>query len=115
MNCLIFCFNTFDLFAVLYLGNEITAASADLMYCVFESDWVGQSKTVTMDVIILTEKLKKPQELVLLKLYPMNLVTFTSVIQFWIFADLIFRCRMISMILNSNHRFRSSRTACLIF
>lgn len=77
MNGLILSFNAFDLFVVLYLGNEITIASAELMYCLFESDWIGQP--ITKDLVILVEALKKPQQLIILQLYPMNLMTFTSV------------------------------------
>lgn len=74
--------NGFDLFVVFYLGNEITVASADLLYCVFESNWIGQSKAVAKGLIILTEVLKKPQQLIIVKFFPMNLETFTSVIPY---------------------------------
>ncbi len=80
MNFIILFVNGFDLFIVLYLGNEITISSSELMYCVFESDWIWQSEAMVMDFIILTEVLKKPQQLIILKVYPMNLDTFTSVI-----------------------------------
>lgn len=79
LNCLVMFFNGFDLFLVLWFGNEITVASSDLRYCVFESDWIGQSKSVANYVTILTEVLKKPQELIILKVFPMDLETFTSI------------------------------------
>lgn len=82
---LILSFNGFDLFVVFYLCNEITVASSDLMYCVFESDWIDQSNVVAKDLIILTEVMKKPQQLIILKLFPMNLLTFTSVKFFYFF------------------------------
>lgn len=64
---------------VMYFGNEIKFYYSKLIYCLFESNWIDQLKSIKDDIIILTEVLKQPQELVILKLYPMNLDTFTSV------------------------------------
>lgn len=71
--------NGFDLFVVFYLCNEITVASDELRYCVFECNWIGQSKMVVKNLVMLTEVLKRPQHLIVSKLFPMNLTTFTSV------------------------------------
>lgn len=68
---LLFC-NAFELFVILWFGNEITVASTELQYCVFESDWVGQSKSVTSFVTIQIELLKKSQQLIILKVFPMD-------------------------------------------
>lgn len=69
----------FDIFLVMYLGNEIYLESYGLPYCLFESNWMDQSESCKKIIIIMSEVLKKPQELVIFKLYPMNLERFTSV------------------------------------
>lgn len=72
-------YNTFDIFMIMYFGNEIEVSSGRLIYCLFESNWIEQSKAFKKHVIILTEVLKQPQQLVVIKLYPLNLATFTTV------------------------------------
>lgn len=92
MNLLLLFINGFDLFVVLYLSDEITVASAELMYCVFEANWIGQPKAVVQNLIVLAEVLKKPHELIILKLYTMNLATFTAVFSsLFSYADLVKR------------------------
>ncbi|XP_037028512.1 odorant receptor 94b-like [Bradysia coprophila] len=81
INCVILIYNTFDIFVVMYFGNEIKYHYSQLIYCLFESDWINQLDTVKRNIIILTEVLKQPQDLVILKLYPMNLETFTSIVK----------------------------------
>nr|QGW45403.1 odorant receptor 30 [Bradysia odoriphaga] len=81
MDCVILIYNTFDIFVVLYLGNEIKYHYSQLIYCLFESDWINQLASVKQNIIILTEVLKQPQGLVILKLYPMDLETFTSIVK----------------------------------
>lgn len=71
--------NIFDIFMIMFLGNEIKSSRDRLSYCLFESNWIEQSKSCKKCIIILTEVLKQPQELVIWKLYPLNLKTFTSV------------------------------------
>lgn len=64
---------------VTYLGNEIKLASNRLMYSLFESNWIEHSELCKNYIIILTEFLKKPTELVVGKLYPLNMETFNRV------------------------------------
>lgn len=83
---------------VLYFGNEIRLSSDQLSYCLFESDWTGQSHSCQKIIIILAEFVKQPHQLMVWKLYPLNVDTFTSVsfrwdesvnlIYFFLFADL---------------------------
>lgn len=61
-----------------YLDNEITTASTDLLHCLFESNWIDQTESSKKSVVIVSEMLKKPLQLVIL-IYPLNLDTFTSV------------------------------------
>ncbi len=70
---------------VMYLGNEIKLSSDELSHCVYESNWIEQTESCKKCIIILTERLKQPQELIIGKLYPLNLVTFTSVRDSFIF------------------------------
>lgn len=64
---------------VTYLGNQIKLSSNRLSYCLFQSNWIEQSKPTRKCIITLTEVLKQPQVLVIWKLYPLDLQTFTSV------------------------------------
>lgn len=64
---------------VMYFGNEVKCSSDELSYSVFESNWIVQSKSYRKCILTLTEVVKKPHELVILKLYPLDLETFTSV------------------------------------
>lgn len=64
---------------LMYFGNEIKLESDQLSYSLFESNWIDKPKATNVDMIILTEILKQPQELIICKLYPLNLETFRAV------------------------------------
>lgn len=64
---------------VMFCGNEIKVSSDRLSYCLYECNWLERSKVCKNTIITLTEALKQPKELVVGKLYPLNLNTFTSV------------------------------------
>lgn len=64
---------------VMYLANEIKLSSERLSYCLFESEWMEQSKICKKYMIIVLEVLKQPQKLVIASLWQLNLDTFTSV------------------------------------
>lgn len=72
-------YNVFDVFVVMHYGNKIKISSDRLTYCLFESNWVEQSPSYKKCIIMFLEVLKKPHELLIGKLYPLNLQTFTSV------------------------------------
>jgi len=72
-------YNTFDIYMVMYFGNEIELSSGQLSYCLFECNWIDQSQSFKKYIIILMEVFKQPQQLVICKLYPLNLDTFTKV------------------------------------
>ncbi len=74
-------YSLFDTFIVMLLGNKIMESSDRLSYCLFESDWIPQSPESKKCIVIMAEALKQPQEIVICKLYPLNLETFTSVRQ----------------------------------
>lgn len=71
-------YEIFDIFLLMYFTNEITVASGQLQYRLFESDWIEQSQFCKKCIIILSEVLKKPHLLVVL-VYPLNLETFARV------------------------------------
>nr|QGW45423.1 odorant receptor 50 [Bradysia odoriphaga] len=73
-------YSIFDIFMILYLGNELKLASDELSTCLYESDWIEQTESSRKSIIILSERLKQPQQLVVGKLYPLNLETFTSIV-----------------------------------
>lgn len=72
-------YNFFDILVVMYLGNEMILSSDRLSYCLFESNWIEQTHLCKKDIVVMTEVLKKPKELLIGKLYPLNLNTFSSV------------------------------------
>lgn len=72
-------YNIADIFMITYFGNEIMLSSDRLSYSLFESNWIEQPQSNKKLVIIFGEYLKKPCELVVGKVYPLTLVTFTRV------------------------------------
>lgn len=69
----------FDIFMVMNFGNEIKISSNRLSYCLFESNWIDQSNENKKRVIILTEILKQPYQLIVCKVYPLDLKSFSAV------------------------------------
>lgn len=63
----------------MYLGNNVKAASSKLLYSLFKSNWMEQSKTCKSNIAILGEVLKRDKVIMVAKLYPLTLTTFTSV------------------------------------
>ncbi|XP_037049379.1 odorant receptor 30a-like [Bradysia coprophila] len=71
---------TAELFIVTYFGNEIMLSSDCLTYSLFESEWIGQPHSTQTDVIIFGEYLKRSHEILIGKLYPLTLETFTRIL-----------------------------------
>lgn len=65
VNGVILLYNFFEIFLVMYFGNEIKLSSHRLSYSLFESNWIEESKSLKKSKIILIELLKQPQELVI--------------------------------------------------
>lgn len=63
---------------LLYLMNEITLTSGNLINCGYESDWISQPEETKKTLIILCEALKQPQML-MIYIYPLDLETFKRV------------------------------------
>lgn len=63
----------------MYLAHDISLASDKLSYCLFECAWIGQPKYCLKCILVLGEIIRHSQQLVILKIYPMNLETFTVV------------------------------------
>lgn len=68
-----------EIFMITYFGNEIKLSSNRLSYSLFESTWINQTHSTKKCVIIFGEYLKQPHQLVIGKLYPLTLETFTRV------------------------------------
>lgn len=69
----------FDMFMTMYFGNEIKLSSNRLSYCLFECNWIDQSHSCKKCFIILTEFIRRPHEMIIGGLYPLNLQTYTRV------------------------------------
>lgn len=63
---------------VMYFANEIKLESNRLSYCLFESNWIDELKLGGF-ITIVSEVLKQPHELIICKIYPMDLEAFTAV------------------------------------
>lgn len=64
---------------IMNFGNDIKVSSDRLSSCLFECNWIEQSRQFKMNMIICTEFLKQPQTLVIWKLYPLDLETLMRV------------------------------------
>ncbi|XP_037030722.1 odorant receptor 94a-like [Bradysia coprophila] len=69
-----------EIFMLTYFGNEIMLSYDQLSYCLFESDWFEQPESTKKCMIIFGEYLKKPLTLMIGKLYPLTLETFTKIL-----------------------------------
>nr|QGW45387.1 odorant receptor 14 [Bradysia odoriphaga] len=76
---IIYCFA--DIFAVLYLANEIMLSSDRLSYALFESNWITQTQSCKKYIIIVVEYLKQPRQFIVGKLFALNLETFTLIVK----------------------------------
>ncbi|XP_037025648.1 odorant receptor 94b-like [Bradysia coprophila] len=80
VHVLVFFYLTADIFMITYVGNEIMLSSNRLSYSLFESEWYNQPQFTKKCIIIFGEYLKQPQAIVIGKLYPLTLETFTRII-----------------------------------
>lgn len=78
----------FNLFMVSYFGNEIKLKSDRLSYSLFESNWIDQPQSTKRCVIIFAELLKQQHELIVGKIYPLTLQTFTRVYMSYTIASI---------------------------
>lgn len=72
-------YSIFDIFMITFYGNEIKLTSDRLSYHLYESDWFHRSHAIKKNILILGEILMRPRELIVLKIYPLSLGTFTKV------------------------------------
>lgn len=72
-------YSVFDIFMIAFYGNEIKSASDALSHRLYESVWIERGQAIRCNVLMFGEFLKKPIELVVLKLYPLTLETFMTV------------------------------------
>ncbi|XP_037039737.1 putative odorant receptor 71a [Bradysia coprophila] len=73
-------YNTAELLMITYLGNDILLSSSDLTYSLFESEWIGQPQSTQKCIVIFGEYLKQSHEMLIGKLYPLTLETFTRIL-----------------------------------
>ncbi|XP_037051746.1 odorant receptor 94a-like isoform X1 [Bradysia coprophila] len=77
---IILSYSFFDIFMIMYMGNEIKLSSEGLSYCLFESNWNKQTKSNQKCVLIFEERLRKQQQIIISKIYILNLATFRSIV-----------------------------------
>lgn len=68
-----------EIFMITYFGNEIMLSSNRLSYCLFESEWMEQPHKTKKCIIIFGECLLQPHVLLIAKLYPLTVESFTKV------------------------------------
>lgn len=73
----------FDIFLTMYFGNLITLKSEDLNWSLYQSNWPQQSLKFRRIAMILFERLRNPTIILVGKLFPLSLDTFSSVISFY--------------------------------
>lgn len=103
-------YNISEIFMITYFGNEILLASDRLTYSLFESDWTDQPHSTKKCVTIFGEYLKQSHQLLVAKLYPLTLVTFTEVHAYKLMIDL---CK--HFLMQTCYRLSGLRIACSIF
>lgn len=67
---------------IMNYGNEIETAHSNLSNCLYNSNWLDQPIQLKKAKLIFMTMLTEPKELVIGKLFPLNLETFTSVSAF---------------------------------
>nr|QGW45420.1 odorant receptor 47 [Bradysia odoriphaga] len=74
-------YNISEIFMITYFGNEIMLSSQRLAYSLFASDWIEQPQSTKKILLIFGEHLKRSHQLLIAKLYPLTLGTFTSIVR----------------------------------
>lgn len=62
-----------------FFGSEMKELKSKLSYRLFECNWMEQTKVCKKNLLILMGLLNKPREIIICKLYPLNLETFNAV------------------------------------
>lgn len=69
----------YEISLLMFYGNEVTLASEELIRCVYNSNWMDLSIRYRRIALIFMERLKKPQEMLIGKVFPLNLKSLSSV------------------------------------
>lgn len=72
-------YSIFDVFMIMYYGNELMLSSGRLGWHLYESNWIDRSQSIKKNVLIFNEFLMQPLEITVLKIYPLTLETFIRV------------------------------------
>ncbi|XP_037029015.1 odorant receptor 43a-like isoform X1 [Bradysia coprophila] len=73
-------YSIFDIFTITFLGNEIVLASNKLSYRLYESCWIGRGRSIRSNVLLFGTLLKKPHQMIILKMFPLTLDTFSKIL-----------------------------------
>ncbi len=69
----------YEISLLMFYGNEVTLASEELLGSVYHSNWPDLSIKYRKLLLIFMERLKRPQEMLIGKMFPLNLKSLTSV------------------------------------
>lgn len=70
---------TYEIFMLMYFGNEVLLSSEKLLTSVYESNWMDLSMRYRKMALTLMERLKREEEMTIAKIFPLNLKMMTSV------------------------------------
>lgn len=73
-----------QIFMLCYFGNEIIIKSNSLSMCIYNSNWTNFNLHYRKIMLVFMERLKKHSQVLVGKLFPLNLDTFTSVWYFFL-------------------------------
>ncbi|XP_037032908.1 odorant receptor 94b-like [Bradysia coprophila] len=74
-------YSVFDVFMLTYFGNEIKMSSDRFTYCLFKSNWIEMPQSTKKSVLIFGEILIRPYEILVFKIFPLSLETFTRILK----------------------------------
>ncbi|XP_044766729.1 odorant receptor 4-like [Coccinella septempunctata] len=70
-----------QLFLYCWFGNEVNHKSSKLHWAAYQSDWVGSPMSFQKKLCVFMRKTKEPIQIYALSFFPLNTVTFTSVMR----------------------------------
>nr|ARO70509.1 Odorant Receptor 27-2 [Dendrolimus punctatus] len=72
---------TMQIFVPGWLGTKIRHESQQLVFAAYNTDWISRSKSFKRNIMIFVERANIPIQMTGLKMFPLSLVTFTSIMK----------------------------------
>ncbi|XP_050362223.1 odorant receptor 49b-like [Nymphalis io] len=70
-----------QIFVPCWLGTQLTYQSQELVFAAYNSDWIPRTEPFKRSVKVFMERAKTPIVMIGLKLFPLSLETFTSIMK----------------------------------